>query len=60
LRVSSVGLDGRPSWAGELHAATTSPSASIPSGRVVKVIFAIAYDVYIDVERKLAAAVARD
>jgi arylsulfatase len=36
------------------------PKFPFSGGRVVKVIYDVADDVYIDLERKLAAALARD
>ena len=45
-----------------MTAATPSAAnqAEFSGGRVVKVIFEIAKDVHVDVERKMAAAMARD
>jgi arylsulfatase len=50
-----VGYDG-----GDAVSSEYKPQFPFTGGRVVKVVFDIADDVYIDVERKLAAAMARD
>ncbi|WP_096786883.1 arylsulfatase [Rhodobacter sp. CZR27] len=50
-----VGYDG-----GDAVSSEYKPQFPFSGGRVVKVVFDIADDVYIDVERKLAAALARD
>ncbi|MDH2328333.1 arylsulfatase [Cereibacter sp. SYSU M97828] len=50
-----VGYDG-----GDAVSSEYKPQFPFTGGRVIKVVFDIADDVYIDVERKLAAALARD
>ena len=43
-----------------VSAASTSRSSSSPAATIVKVVFDVADDAYVDVERHLAAAMARD
>jgi len=50
-----VGYDG-----GDAVSSEYRPQFPFSGGRVIKVIFDIADDVYLDIERKLAAAMARD
>jgi hypothetical protein len=50
-----VGYDGGDAVSGEYK-----PKFEFTGGRIVKVVFDIADDVYVDVERELAAVLARD
>jgi arylsulfatase len=45
---------------GDAVSSEYKPKFPFTGGRVIKVVFDIANDVYVDVERKLAAAMARD
>ena len=50
-----VGYDG-----GDAVSSDYKPKSAFRNGRIVKVVFDIADDAYVDVERHLAAAMARD
>ncbi|WP_206073771.1 hypothetical protein [Mesorhizobium sophorae] len=50
-----VGYDG-----GDAVSSEYKPQFPFANGRVVKVVFDVADDVYLDLERKFAAAMARD
>jgi len=45
---------------GDAVSSRYAPSFAFTDGRIVKVVFDIADDAYVDVERHLAAAMARD
>lgn len=50
-----IGFDG-----GDAVSREYKPKFEFSGGRIIKVVFDVADDVYIDVERELAAAMARD
>jgi hypothetical protein len=50
-----IGYDG-----GDAVSSEYKPKFEFSGGRIIKVVFDVADDVYIDVERHLAAAMARD
>ncbi len=50
-----VGYDG-----GDAVSAEYKPRFEFTGGRIVKVVFDIADDAYVDIEKVLAAAIARD
>ena len=50
-----IGYDG-----GDAVSSEYRPKFEFTGGRIIKVVFDIADDVYIDVERHMAAAMARD
>jgi hypothetical protein len=50
-----IGYDG-----GDAVSSEYKPKFEFSGGRIVKMVFDVADDVYIDVERHLAAAMARD
>lgn len=50
-----VGYDG-----GDAVSSEYKPKFEFTGGRIVKVVFDVADDAYVDVERELAAAIARD
>jgi arylsulfatase len=50
-----IGYDG-----GDAVSSEYKPQFPFTNGRVIKVVFDIADDVYLDLERKFAAAMARD
>ena len=50
-----IGYDG-----GDAVSSESKPKFEFTGGRIVKVVFDVGDDAYIDVERELAAAMARD
>ena len=50
-----IGYDG-----GDAVSSEYTPKFAFTGGRIVKVVFDVADDAYIDVERELPAAIARD